>query len=49
MAIETKQIPNRQPLVRIRRYFCTNELARRLAEIVYWVACFFIDKADEGT
>jgi hypothetical protein len=40
--------PIRQPLVRIRRYFCTNELARRPAEPLYWVACFFIDNVDEG-
>jgi hypothetical protein len=40
--------PTRQPLARIRRYFCTNELARRLAELFYGVACFSIDKADGG-
>jgi len=47
MACETEQIPNRQPLVDIRRYFSTFKLARLPAEPFYCVTCFFIDKSGE--
>ena len=47
MACETEQIPNRQPLVDIRRYFSTFELAGLPAEPFYCVTCFFIDKSGE--